>query len=74
MNIEELKKYVETKLQLVEYENRISGKDFYEMGLGCEEIRSNDALGSYEEGFDCGKCQGEKDALMMVYALIGSDE
>lgn len=74
MNNDRLKKYVETKIALLQYEKTISGKSYYDIGLGCEEIRCNDALGSFEEGFECGRCQGELDALMMVYALMGKGE
>ena len=76
MNNDKLKKYVETKIALYQYEERISGKGFYDMGasiLGHGEDTSCN-MTYYEEGFDCGRCQGELDALMMVYALMDNGE
>ena len=76
MNNNKLKKYVETKIALYQYEERISGKDFYDMGVSIlkqgKDTSSN--IKYYDEGFDCGKCQGELDALMMVYALMDKGE
>lgn len=64
MNIDKLNKYVEAKISLLQ------NTDYYEEGLSCEELRCNDALGSFEEGFELGKCQGELDTLIMVHILM----
>lgn len=76
MNNDKLKKYVETKIALCQYEERVSGKDFYDMGMSIlkygEDASSN--VTYYDEGFDVGKCQGELDALMMVYALMDKED
>ena len=76
MNNDKLKKYVETKIALYQYEERISGKDFYDMGASI--LKNGEDTSSsmtyYDEGFDCGRCQGELNALMMVYALMDKGE
>ena len=76
MNNDKLKKYVEAKIAMYQYEERVSGKDFYDMGASIlkhgEDTSSN--MTYYEEGFECGRCQGELDALMMVYALMDKGE
>ena len=76
MNNDKLKKYVETKIAFYQYEERISGKDFYDKGLSIlkhrEDTSSN--MTYYDEGFDWGWCQGGLDALMMLYALMDKGE
>lgn len=73
MNNDKLKKYVETKIAMLQQEPVNKGLDYYEIGL--EGLSTNsDSLYLYDCGFDVGKCQGELDALMMVYALMDKGE
>lgn len=73
MNNEKLKKYVETKISMLQQEPVNKGLDYYEIGLKGVSVQS-DAWYVYDEGFELGKCQGELDALMMVYALMDKEE
>ena len=54
----------------------MAGKGFYDMGISIlkhgEDTSSN--VHYYTEGFDCGRYQGELDALTMVYALMGDGD
>ena len=69
MNNDKLKNYVETKIAMLQQEPVSKGLDYYEIGLKGVSVQS-DAWHVYDCGFDVGKCQGELDALMMVYALM----
>ena len=69
MNNDKLKKYVETKIAMLQQEPVSKGLDYYEIGLKEVSVQS-DAWYLYDSGFDVGKCQGELDALMMVHALM----
>lgn len=73
MNNDKLKKYVETKIAMLQQEPVNKGLDYYEIGLEGFSVRS-DAWYVYDCGFDVGRCQGELDALMMVYALMDKGE
>lgn len=69
MNNDKLKKYVETKIAMLQQEPVNKGLDYYEIGLKEVSVQS-DAWHAYDCGFDVGKCQGELDALLMVYVLM----
>ena len=73
MNNDKLKKYVETKIAMLQQEPVSKGLDYYEIGLKGVSVQS-DAWYVYDCGFDVGRCQGELDALMMVYALMDKGE
>ena len=73
MNNDKLKKYVETKITMLQQEPVSKGLDYYEIGLEGLSTHS-DSRYLYDCGFDCGRCQGELDALMMVYALMDKGE
>ena len=76
MNNDKLKKYVETKIAMYQYEEKVTGKNFYDIGLSLFKYGEGGSsrVRYYEEGFECGRCQGELDALMMVYALMDKGE
>ena len=69
MNNDKLKKYVETKIAMLQQELVSKDLDYYEIGL-VELSTNSDYRHLYDCGFEYGKCQGELDALMMVYALM----
>ena len=72
MNNDKLKKYVEDKIAMLQQEPVSKGLDYYEIGL--EELSTHsESLYLYAFGFDVGRCQGELDALMMVYALMDKE-
>lgn len=73
MNNDKLKKYVETKIAMLQQEPVNNGLDYYEIGMKGLSIHK-DAWYGYACGFDVGRCQGELDALMMVYALMDKGE
>ena len=73
MNNDKLKKYVETKIAMLQQEPVSKGLGYY--GIGLEGLGAHrDARYGYACGFDVGRCQGELDALMMVYALMDKGE
>ena len=73
MNNDKLKKYVETKIAMLQQQPVNKGIDYYEIGL--ERLSTyNDYRHLYDCSFEYGKCQGELDALMMVYALMDKGE
>ena len=73
MNNDKLKKYVETKIAMLQQEPVSKGLDYYKIGL-VELSTNSDYRYLYDEGFECGRCQGELDALMMVYDLMDKGE
>ena len=73
MNNDKLKKYVETKIAMLQQEPANKGLYYYEIGLEKVSVQS-EAWYLYDCGFDVGRCQGELDALLMVYALMGKEE
>ena len=73
MNKDKLKKYVETKIAMLQQEPVVKGLYYYEIGMKGLSTHK-DAWYGYDCGFDVGKCQGELDALMMVYALMDKGE
>ena len=73
MNNDKLKKYVETKIAMLQQEPVSKGLDYYEIGLK-EVTVQGDSWYVYDFGFDVGRCQGELDALMMVYTLIDKED
>ena len=73
MNNDKLKKYVETKIAMLQQEPVSKCLDYYGIGFG-ELVSHNDVWYGYDEGFELGKCQGELDALLMVYALMDKGE
>ena len=73
MNNDKLKKYVETKILMLQQEVKYEGREYYSIGMDSLSIHK-DAWYGYDCGFDVGKCQGELDDLMMVYALMDKGE
>lgn len=66
----ELAEFIDNKLIRLNSERYKNTGNFYNDGLQCEEIRCNDALGSFETGFELGDLRGQYDSYMTMKLMI----